>query len=378
MSSRLFINVPMSPCLECKDLSGLFLSSKQFFANWRVPNKHLCLLPKGAIALKLLCDLYLKTQNKKSITFFVPDYICSSALAYVRKMPEIKLVFFPVSAELRPDWSRIEYLSQHNSPDLFLLVHYFGVKNDLAGAVNFCKQRKCHLIEDAAHVLMSADDIGKYSWATFFCPYKFLALPGGAILQSSVDVEQFIDVENMEYNVDSSLPLRWLCNRVLIKICDLLRVSWPASLPRSHAEGGVIDSCKKEEEKFYKNSIANLLDKYDVKQVKLKRRYNYNKLIHNMRSDDITPVFSKLTAKAIPYVLPIRSTADIAIDLYNKMLKNGIPIQAWPDLPQEVLACHGEHQMAMRLRETINLLPVHQSLSGRHLQKIIRVLDEYK
>ncbi|MGD9107936.1 MAG: DegT/DnrJ/EryC1/StrS family aminotransferase [Gammaproteobacteria bacterium] len=378
MSSRVFINVPMSSHLEYKNLIKLLPSSQNFFTNWRASNKHLYLLPKGAIALKLLCELYLTQQNKKVITLFVPDYICNSALVYIRMLP-VKLVFYPISAELRPDWDSIERLAKHSSPDLLLLVHYFGVKNDLTGAVDFCKRYSCHLIEDAAHVLMPVADIGRYSWATFFCPYKFLALPdGGAILQFSTDIEQsFINDKNLGYDIDYSLPLKWLCKRILIKGCDLLRLSWPAALPRSHAEGDVVDFGKTVE-KFYKQSVANLLGACDAKQVKLKRRCNYKRLTHNIKGGDITPIFPKLEAEEIPYVLPIRSSEDIASCLYAKMLKHGVPVQAWPDLPQEVLACPGEHRAAMNLRATVNLLPVHQSLKERHLQKIIKVLNEYK
>ena len=99
----------------------------------------------------------------------------------LRLLP-VQLVFYPITEQLNPDWPLVdELVSQYGSPDIFILVHYFGFHGEIQQVVQFCKNGS-ELLEDCAHVLIPFGEIGKHSWASVFSPYKLLAIPKMGIL----------------------------------------------------------------------------------------------------------------------------------------------------------------------------------------------------
>ena len=95
--------------------------------------------------------------------------------------------FYPVMANLRPDFSALSaLLSKREMPvAAMVLTHYFGFPNDVDEAERFCATHGIALIEDCAHALYGRagerllGTVGSYATASV---WKFLPVRDGALL----------------------------------------------------------------------------------------------------------------------------------------------------------------------------------------------------
>jgi len=137
-------------------------------------------LSQATQALAIVHEV-LRREAAGPLCVWVPDYYCEGALYHLRA-GGARLVFYPVDAALRPDWQACAALLTAGAPNLFLLVHYFGTVNDLAGARAFCDAAGARLLEDAVHVLRPVGGIGTAGDFVCYSPRKFFALPDGGVL----------------------------------------------------------------------------------------------------------------------------------------------------------------------------------------------------
>jgi hypothetical protein len=68
------------------------------------------------------------------------------------------------------------------SPDVFVIVHYFGYMAEVDRARAFCDAVGAWLFEDAAHVIYPHDGIGDRGDFTCYSPRKFFEIRDGGIL----------------------------------------------------------------------------------------------------------------------------------------------------------------------------------------------------
>ena len=124
----------------------------------------------------------LSCQKKDHrLSFWCPAYFCNRALGPLRQTG-IEIVFYPVDRDMIPDWPACEKLAAESPPDLFMLVHYFGSCNAIKEARSFCDGTGAKLIEDAAHLLAPAGEIGSLADFVCYSPRKFFGIPDGGLL----------------------------------------------------------------------------------------------------------------------------------------------------------------------------------------------------
>ena len=124
----------------------------------------------------------MSCQNKdRRLRFWCPAYFCNRALGPLRQTG-IEIVFYPVGRDMIPDWLACERLAAESPPDLFMLVHYFGSCNAIDQARSFCDWTGAKLIEDAAHLLGPAGEIGSLADFVCYSPRKFFRIPDGGLL----------------------------------------------------------------------------------------------------------------------------------------------------------------------------------------------------
>ena len=95
--------------------------------------------------------------------------------------------FYPVMADLRPDFSALSSLLSETGVPVAAMVmtHYFGFPNDVDEAEQFCAAHGIALIEDCAHALYGRagerllGTVGSYATASV---WKFLPVRDGALL----------------------------------------------------------------------------------------------------------------------------------------------------------------------------------------------------
>jgi len=321
--------------------------------------------------------ILLKLKKKTKGIVFLPDYFCNQALMPLRPQP-VQLVFYPVTETLAPDWSLIGNLvSQYGSPDIFILVHYFGFPGEITRAIRFCQQVGSELLEDGAHVLLPFGEIGKHSWVTVFSPYKLLPVPKIGILVASekTGVIQEISDKKKRVNVDI---YKWIGKRLLQSFLTNCKIFWRNGKVIPFELDAVTKFNEHPSINTFSLKLLKLLE-FNLDHYKTVRRMYYKivaEQISCIDNDVARPLFPFLPENVCPYLFPIRLHESIIEDVYYRLNKVGIPAQTWPDLPPEVKENPSQHEMALKLRKSILTLPIHQSLTKDHVEFMAHSLRE--
>jgi dTDP-4-amino-4,6-dideoxygalactose transaminase len=103
------------------------------------------------------------------------------------------------------------------------------------------------------------------------------------------------------------------------------------------------------------------------------RRYNYSRLAQALQDFGEVDWFPQLGHGICPYVFPLRIRGGCRSSVHA-LRSSGIPVSSWPDLPPEVVSEPRFQAEAIRACDEIMLVPVHQSLAPRHVDRIARTL----
>jgi len=314
----------------------------------------------------------LKSKGKTHGIVFLPDYFCNQALRPLR-FQSVQLVFYPVTENLNPDWRLLHALVLLNGkPDVFILVHYFGFPGEIRNALQFCQQVGAVLLEDGAHVLMPIGEIGKFSWASVFSPYKLLPVPKLGVLVTSKETEISCEMSGEKKRVDME-TCKWVGKRVLQSLFLNCGISWRGS--------EIVPFDSDAESNFERNSSVSAVTLQMLKMTESKldqykriRRRHY-KIVEeglSVKNDVARPFFSSLPEDVCPYLFPMWLHESIIEDVYYRLNRMGVPVQTWPDLPPEVKEKPSTHGTAIKIRKSLLTIPIHQSLTERHMQYIVR------
>ena len=154
---------------------------EQMAKPWNLPGETVGWLSRSAWSLALIA-IWRQRQTKSSpLVAWIPDFFCNSSLAPLRAMGAA-LRFYPLDADMKPDFDMCRSLAASESPDLFVLVHYWGRPYADEVARDFCAAQGAWFIEDAAHVLCPTGDIGSWGDFVLYSPHKHLPIPDGAVL----------------------------------------------------------------------------------------------------------------------------------------------------------------------------------------------------
>lgn len=316
----------------------------------------------------------------KEITFWFPEYFCNSSLFLLREQG-VKLVFYPIQENREPDYSACKELARQNPIDAFVLVHYFGKPSDANRAFEFCKSKNALLIEDAAHVLKPTKGIGEKGDFVLYSPHKHLPIPDGAILiirnagpsnllwekQDNDRVRKFAKEYFIKNGNTRFFLLKWFLKRFLQKLGF-----------RNHA-GNNPDFFKDVSTEIISFpflsalsarmlcDIVFRLEKIAKKKIRIREIWSAilsNRFELNSRTD------STSDRTWIPYLSEYSfDRMEDAESMFQILLKNGIPVSTWPDLPPEVLK-NSFDGIANRLRKTRLFVVIHQSLSEEKVAKL--------
>jgi len=256
-------------------------------------------------------------------------------------------------------------------------------------ARKFCDKVGAILVEDAAHVLMPFNSVGKYGDFVCYSPHKLLPIPDGAVLlqrSSTKAMKQLCKLcggTNIR-DIARSLPpkqsktLRWLIKELLKIVLPERVVSFRLRImPTSFDEDYIrmIDTEASQQSRLSRLLLSihiRNLNKYAVE-----RRINCSIVNASLCPANAEPVFGHSDSEAVPYQALIRfSSKEIASGVYIKCRRAGIPVQTWPDLPVEVRSNVGQHSCAVKLRNTTVAFPVHQGLGVHSMEKICKTASE--
>ena len=276
---------------------------------------------------------------------WLPEYFCNQSTIPARNKM-VNIIFYPVKDNFTPDWEKCDLLYKPGN-NKFILVHYFGIENDIYGALNFCSSKNISLIEDAAHVLLPSGNIGKFSDYTFYSPHKLLGIADGSILVSNHNT----DIKT-NYSLDT--PWNWLIKRIIQKITPLWLWHHLKPMPPADffldSEGGL--SISPNMLKFSRKMLATYLPNLD--QEAAIRRDREKEWEGKLKS---WPGIIPINGAIIPYRAVFRCDSEtIACCYFNRLRELQIPVESWPDLPPEVKAT--PNSLAITLRKTLLFLPI--------------------
>ena len=147
---------------------------------WLAGADDLYCLSQARHAFRIAIDALTAMQGRAPVVWF-PAYFGSETLLAVRPTGA-RLVFYPVTAAMTPDWPACRALAATAKPDLFVLTHYFGTVSDLPGARAFCDEVGAVLFEDASHILRPVGAVGQHGDMVCYSPRKFFHIPDGGLL----------------------------------------------------------------------------------------------------------------------------------------------------------------------------------------------------
>jgi len=319
---------------------------------------------KGTWALKKGIELLLDKNGIKNGKIFVPSYICFEPLIPI-KNDNINIHFYSINNDLSPNWEKLESFVQTKFiPDVFVLVHYFGFKNEIKRATDFCKKYNIELIQDAAHIFLPFE--GLFNNITIYSPRKFLPIPEGGILAIPKNIVANAGSTDI-YRSDVFFMMKWILQISIKKLLIILKFSWRK----------IIDKYKKNSNDIYEDISKQYPISFSIKLIKslqsnfnqivVKRRDNYKLLFNKLsKIDGIEILFPDLPSDVCPFMMPIL-VFDNRDTILEHLKYNGIPAISWPELPGEVLNNKSRYKNTIMLNENIILLPIHQDITRSNI-----------
>ena len=334
------------------------------------------LYPRGAHALAAAAGI---AGGSKRLVCFVPAYFCNQSLFALRRTGA-RLVFYRLTENYNPDWDDVQVKAARRKPDLFVLVHYFGVINDVAAALTFVRAAGAILLEDAAHVLQPVSGMAPDEAIQMYSPHKLLPIPPIAFL--SIPQQLWGHNPGQQCTCRRLEDIVWSVKRHIQKMFALM--SWPPVwmsktsyrrmlAPSTHScndslpdQGGNPPS-----EISHMGLLGMQRHIKDLETIADRRIANYRYLVQRLMEagkELIKLPWVKFPAGQVPYLLPLRLSPHRFERTMAALHRWHIPAHRWPDLPPEVLAEPSKYPTSLELYKTQMFLPVHQSLTQKALR----------
>ena len=340
----------------------------QLAAPWRRADESVFWFSRAAFALAAIA--YARAEAAAAPSVWLPDYFCNQSTAPLRQCGA-RIAFYPVAADLEPDWPACERLAGAGAPDLFVLVHTFGRSADGARARAFCDLVAARLVEDAAHVVRPQPGVGALGDFVVYSPQKVLAVPDGGLLlvRDRTQVEA-IGRAMRHLGRDAPTPWTWFAKRGAQKI---LPPAAFAPLRRDRAFNDDPPYAPLPPTPALSGAARLLLARAPtmLAMAALARRRNAIALRQRLSTSHApSPFFRAEDEGPAPYRLVLDcATPENAQVWYRRLGAAGVPVESWPDLAPEVTGAPEKHAIALELRRRLVFVGVHQTLDMNALTK---------
>lgn len=357
--------IPGNPILNFSSLFGLNNSSKNEFF-WFSYFRH-----------ALISYLYFFNETNRLIrTILLPDYMCHEVVMSLRNAG-YKIIFYHLNNEFEVNIQNLEnFIQEGQHIDVMIAVHFYGkiVKN-LSAIAELCQKNNIVFIEDCAHVPNDPSVLLKdlVSDARIFSHRKLFAVPEGAQIILKNDQEQFNDFVHNKikstYGPSYFEITKWIMRSLLKKIIFVFNIRFKR---RYHD----LSQDPLKSYNFSRPFISYLLKPRDIKFCIEQRRKNYISYMSKIVkiSDWLQPIKFDI-AVDVPYQLLVTLRQDVdQMDFINFFLERGIAAVLGMAIDEEVLKSLPEDHV---YRHHVSL-PLHQSLSEKHINYVCDLLEEYQ
>ena len=310
-------------------------------------------------------------HHGRPATLWFPDYFCNQSTWPVRR-GGARLQFYPITPNLGPDWETCERLAALAPPDFFVQVHYFGFAADMSEARRFCDSNDALLIEDAAHVMAPAGDIGRWGDMVIHSPYKHLPVPDAGLLVMRPSMPSSVRPTQASLPGAAPSPAAWIAKR-LVQVALSRVIRRPLARPR---RGFADDPATVPLPPTPSLSAAGrrLLAATlpDLPALAERKRRNERAVRRALAAaPGLAPLNSEPGETTVPYRAVFRADdPECAARWYEILCRARVPVETWPDLPPEIFAEPDRHAAALELRSCILLLANNASATPHQLERI--------
>lgn len=356
-----------------------FISDHTLSETWRRPGDEAFLFSSSAWSLVVVALWRQQLERKDSLTIWVPDFFCNASLQSLRDM-KTRLVFYPVTDQMIPDIEACSQLATEVSPDIFVLVHYFGQPTPVAPIIPLCKESGAWLVEDAAHVLRPIPGVGELGDCVLYSMHKHLPIPDGAALIVRPNGPAQLVEKDSEL-----VALRKICTDVLVSFKTFNHIISLWLIKRILQKFGIRSKAMTEPFRSEANSnapvifdfrmsilarrlLSHLGDSIDIDEIANLREQHALDWRNTLAWSNVKGALLPSPSGHTPYLASFTCESDKSAELiYEEFQHSGLPVLTWPDLPPEVIRNAAAHPTALALRHTRLYLPVHQSLKQKKI-----------
>jgi|GEM_PF-1151024 perosamine synthetase len=331
-----------------------------------------------------LLDSLIRLGVKPGESIVIPAYICNSTIDPLKEFG-FNICFIDVNKNMSIDCDELTKLHFSVFPRAILIVHYFGIVQDLDRLFNICRERNILIIEDFAHSFLSLEgnnDTKMKGDAAIYSLRKILPVNNGGVLRFK-DSKNNSNFRNIFKDSFSFGDFIFIIKSAVFKLVVYMQ------LFNIYTEK--VDSIKNNIYLFKNNSSNKsfsrpsltvlskvtaifLSDETYLNMVRCSHRNNYINLAHNLKKNNIFCFKSQIRYGAVPQALPI--TNPTLFDEVKQLRKKGIGAYKWPgkELPSQVIDC-SKYPNANYFNKHLTILPIHSSITN---SQIISISDIYR
>jgi dTDP-4-amino-4,6-dideoxygalactose transaminase len=274
----------------------------------------------------------------------------------------VRCRFYEATDDLQPDEAALEAMVGPRTRAL-VVIHYLGFAQDAPRWRAWCDRHGLRLIEDAAQAWLAARDgrpVGSLGDVAIFCLYKTFGLPDGAAVVA--DGRVGAPAARPERGVERLLRRhgRWLGmrSRAIGDVAARLERPRPY-VPAEHFALGDPDRPASAATTFLLPRIADPAAGDG-------RRERYTWLLDRL-GDRVPRPFAQVGAGDVPHAFPIMT--EHRAELMQRLQAAGIRAFAFWSYAHPLLSAEA-YPVAARRRATTVVLPVHQELRRKDLERI--------
>ena len=369
--------VPSFGLLELLKYGPFFKKNCYFEKIWKNNKKQsLFLFSRSSWSISFITSWYLKHKNTNRLKIWVPSYFCNQALIPVRNL-NVDIAFYPITRNMIPNWQWCDDKVKADETNIFILVHYFGVENEIRKTRKFCNKKNALFIEDAAHVFIPTGQIGRFSDFTLYSLYKFLPISDGAVLTTNIknsDIINQLEKQHLLLCRTKENGHKWFLKSIIKKITPSFILSnYYRNKTRSHSdnEGQTEFKQKPGISSFSENYIKNLTLN-DINKMKQMRCKNYELIKFFLDSYNFNNQYN-----STPGEYAIFSTFSDADKILTFLSNRFLPCSTWPDLAPEVVNDSKIFENANIFRQSAIIFPIYPMINLKTFVKGFRK-DIYK
>jgi hypothetical protein len=312
----------------------------------------------------------------------IPIYCCRSVLSPFEKLG-IEIRFYDVDRYLKPVIDNSEF----SEGDIFLLVHYFGIPQNILSIDRLCREFGMVLVEDCAHALPDPEAEYPMGARGVFSVYSLRkqlpVLDGGILVVNDTRLRKRMSEVELP-RLQRMLPKTWLTTKI---DCLAFIIGWPNLIHLRDIQGNKVESTNlsdSTDDPFYmylsdnavleiNRTTARVLGQIDIGAITKTRRKNYHYLAKQLSGlQGVTTPFTSLPDGAVPQAFPVLLKDSERV--CTLMRKKGIGVFRWPGPELIKHISPSDFPGAFLWTKSLILLPIHQDLNTSHIEKIVEVL----